>query len=590
MSFTLRLMTLLRGYRLAMAAVVALGLLYTLTSLVPPLIVRGIFHAIVEQRGTTDEVVVAAILVAGVAILRGLSHYGEGVISHIVAYRILHKLLLRVYDHVQYLPHRFFTNRSSGALVSRMSNDVEEIEFFIAHGVGQAFQAALIPFAMIAVLFVLNWQLALFTLAPLPLAAFIVFGLSPRFRRRWVVVREQLARLHGFIQEGLEAVNVVKSFTREREQMVRLGSRSKRFRDEIIDANVWTLIPPGAMEVLAILGLAIIVWQGGAMGMSGLLPIGDLFVFIVYLAYIYQPLLRLAELNEGIQTAMASSQRVFELLDIESEIVDRPNAVAPADIDWTIELDRVTFGYDPARPVLQDVAFSVREGETVALVGPTGAGKTTTVNLITRFYDVQLGRVMVGGRDVRDLKLEFLRRNIAMVLQDVFLFNGSVRENLLFGRPDASDDEIVAAARAANADEFIVQLPDLYDTVIGERGVRLSGGQKQRLSIARALLKNAPIIILDEATSSVDSESELLIQEAMSNLVAQRTTIVIAHRLSTVRNADRLLVLNQGRIVETGTHDDLIAADGFYAGMIRAYTASRNWTVRAPSSALTATN
>ena len=590
MSFTLRLLTLLRGHRLAMAIAVALGLVYTLTSLVPPLLVRGIFLAIVEERGTIDEAVVAAIAVAGVGILRGLSHYGEGVISHVVAYRILHKLLLRVYDHVQYLPHRFFTNRSSGALVSRMSNDVEDIEYFIAHGVGQAIQAVLIPFAMIAVLFVLNWQLALFTLAPLPVGALIVFGLGPRFRRRWVAVREQLSRLHGFIQEGLEAVNVVKSFTREREQMVRLSGRSKRFRDEIIGANVWTLIPPGAVEVLSILALALIVWQGGAMGISGLLSVGDLFVFVVYLTYIYQPLLRLAELNEGLQTAMASSQRVFELLDVKSDIVDRPDAAAPADTRWSIEFDSVTFGYDPARPVLNEVEFSVSEGETVALVGPTGAGKTTTVNLITRFYDVQRGRVIVGGWDVRDLQIEFLRSNIAMVLQDVFLFNGSVRENLLFGRPDASDEEIVAAARAANAEEFIVQLPDLYDTVIGERGVRLSGGQKQRLSIARALLKNAPIIILDEATSSVDSESELLIQDAMSNLVAHRTTIVIAHRLSTVRNADRLVVLNQGRIVETGTHDDLIAADGFYAGMIRAYTASRNWTVRAPTSALTATN
>ncbi len=590
MSFTLRLLTLLRGHRLAMAIAVALGLVYTLTSLVPPLLVRGIFRAIVEERGTIDEAVVAAIAVAGVGILRGLSHYAEAVISHVVAYRILHRLLLRVYDHVQYLPHRFFADRSSGALVSRMSSDVEEIEYFIAHGIGQVIQAVLIPLAMIAVLFVLNWQLALFTLAPLPVGAIIVFGLAPRFRRRWVAVREQLSRLHGFIQEGLEAVNVVKSFTREREQMVRLRSRSRRFRDEIIDANIWTLIPPGAVEVLSILALALIVWQGGAMGITGLLSVGDLFVFVVYLTYIYQPLLRLAELNEGMQTAMASSQRVFELLDIKSDIVDRPDAAAPADAHWSIELDNVTFGYDPARPVLREVAFSVSEGETVALVGPTGAGKTTTVNLITRFYDVQDGRVLVGGWDVRDLKLEFLRRNIAMVLQDVFLFNGSVRENLLFGRPDAGDDEVVAAARAANAEEFIVQLPDQYDTVIGERGVKLSGGQKQRLSIARALLKNAPIIILDEATSSVDSESELLIQEAMSNLVAHRTTIVIAHRLSTVRNADRLLVLNQGRIVETGTHDDLIAADGFYAGMIRAYTASCNWTVRAPTSVLTATN
>jgi ABC-type multidrug transport system fused ATPase/permease subunit len=306
------------------------------------------------------------------------------------------------------------------------------------------------------------------------------------------------------------------------------------------------------------------------MALGGAVSAADLFVFIVYLTQIYQPFLQLANMHDTLQKAMVSSERVFELLALRPDIVSPPQSLRPTRMTWDIALQGVTFAYQLDRPVLREVNMEIAEGAIVALVGATGAGKTTVTNLIPRFYDPQEGSVQIGGHDVRALDLDFLRGNIAAVLQEVFLFHGSVRQNLLFGRPHATEHEMVAAAQAANAEEFILRLPDGYDTLIGERGVKLSAGQKQRLSIARTLLKDAPILILDEATSSVDTETEHLIQEALSRLTAQRTTVVIAHRLSTIRNADLIVVLDKGRVVEQGTHEMLLARNGFYARMVSA--------------------
>jgi ABC-type multidrug transport system fused ATPase/permease subunit len=315
------------------------------------------------------------------------------------------------------------------------------------------------------------------------------------------------------------------------------------------------------------------------MAFAGRISVADLFVFIVYLGHIYQPFLQLASINDILQKAAASTTRVFELLAIEPGIVDRPGAAAPESIEWRISFDRVNFAYDTGIPVLKQISFDVAPGHVVAIVGPTGAGKTTISNLVPRFYDVDSGAIRIGDHDIRDLQLDFLRRNVASVLQDVFLFHGTVRENIVFGKPEATQEEMEAAAEAANADEFIRHLPGGYDAVIGERGVRLSGGQKQRLSIARAILKDAPILILDEATSSVDAETESLIQEAIQNLTHNRTTVVIAHRLSTVRNADRIVVLDAGSIRETGTHNELMDAEGLYARMVNSQDLSRTWQI-----------
>ena len=580
----IRLLGLLRGYYLAMTLAVICGLAYTLLSLLPPLIVRQVIRQLTEPSGVSPEsageqLAVLALLLAGIAVLRGLTRYGEAIISHVVAYRMLHELMVKVYAHLQGLPQKFFTDRRSGELASRAVTDSTAIESFVAHALGQATQAVLVPLAMIAVLLYLNWQLALLTLLPLPIAAWLMLAFLPPAQERWRRVRVQLGELGAAVQESIAGIAVIRAFGRERERLALVSDQSRRFRDEIIGANYWTLVPTSGLEVLAGLGAALVIWQGGLRGVHGDLSAADLFVFVFYLAHIYQPLLQLTALNEGTQTALASAERVFALLDAQPDIVDAPHARAPAQIKWSVEFDQVTFGYDPATPVLRDVSFRVDEGETVALVGMTGAGKTTTVNLLPRFYDVQGGAVRIGGHDVRDLPLEFMRASVAMVLQDVFLFHGTVRDNLLLGRPDATDDEVIAAAKAAHAHEFIMQLPEGYATLIGERGVRLSGGQKQRLSIARALLKDAPILVLDEATSSVDAETEGEIQEALARLTVNRTTIVIAHRLPTIRTADRIVVLDAGRVAEIGTHEELIARGGLYAAMERAHSASRRWTI-----------
>lgn len=567
-----------------MTLAVICGLAYTLLSLIPPLIVRQVIRQLTDPTGALldgagQRLAVLALLLAGVAVLRGVTRYGEAIISHVVAYRMLHELTVKVYAHLQCLPQRFSTDRRSGELASRAVTDATAIESFFAHALGQATQAVLVPLAMITVLLYLDWQLALLTLFPLPIAAWLMLAFVPPAQERWRRVRVQLGELGAAVQESIAGIAVIRAFGRERERLAMVDDQSRRFRDEIIGANYWTLVPTSGLEVLAGLGTVLIIWQGGLRGLHGALSAADLFVFVFYLAHIYQPLLQLTALNEGTQTALASAERVFALLDAQPDIVDAPHARAPEQPGWSVEFDRVTFGYDPATPVLREVSFQVDEGETVALVGMTGAGKTTTVSLLPRFYDVQSGAVRIGGCDVRDLPLAFVRASVAMVLQDVFLFHGTVRDNLLLGRPEATEADLIAAARAAHAHEFITQLPDGYDTLIGERGVRLSGGQKQRLSIARALLKDAPILVLDEATSSVDAETEGEIQEALARLTANRTTIVIAHRLSTIRTADRIVVLDGGRVAEIGPHDELLAKNGLYAAMERAHAASRRWTI-----------
>jgi ATP-binding cassette subfamily B protein/subfamily B ATP-binding cassette protein MsbA len=581
----LRLLDLIRGRRLMLAAGIACALGYTLLSLVPPLLIRRVIQQIVAAGGsgadaeTAGWIGLAALAIVAVALLRGLCRYGDALVSHVVAYRILDELLVRVYAHLQRMPHCFFADQRTGALATRAVSDVEAIEVFIAHAIGQAVQAVLVPGAMIAVLLLINPWLALLTLLPLPLVAWLVLWFRPRTHAAWRRVRRQLADLGATFHEDVGGVAIVKSFARERERRAALAGQSRRFADQIIRANAWTLIPPASIEAVAGVGAALVVWQGGLAGLHGQLSAADLFVFVVYLGHIYQPLLQLSALGEGLNSALAAGERVFELLDAEPEIVDRPGAAAPARFDESVRFEAVWFGYDPARPVLRGLDLRLEPGETVALVGQTGAGKTTTISLVPRFYDVQGGTVLVGGHDVRALPLGYLRERVAMVLQDVFLFHGSIRDNLLFGRLDATEPELRAAARAAHAEEFIREMPEGYETLVGERGVRLSGGQKQRLSIARALLKDAPILILDEATSSVDVETEALIQDALARLTRGRTTLVIAHRLSTIRQADRIAVLSGGAVAELGRHEELVGRGGIYSQLYRVKVEPGSWSL-----------
>ena len=383
----------------------------------------------------------------------------------------------------------------------------------------------------------------------------------PAFRER----QAELGELNAILQDNLSGIREIKTFTRERMESERIGVRIDNYKRSLLHALRLLATFEPFVHFASALGVVVVIYFGGRLALGGELPIEDLVAFFLYLELFYQPVRHLSHAWEAIQEALAGAERVSELLHEEPDIVDRPGALEyPGRAQGNILFDNVSFSYLTDRPILRNIDLEIPAGSVAALVGPTGVGKSTLASLVPRFYDVNEGRISLDGHDIRDLTMESLRRQISIVLQDVFLFHGSVRDNILFGRPGASDEEMEEAARVANAVEFIDKLPDGYDTLIGERGVKLSGGQKQRLAIARAILKDAPILILDEATSSVDTETEQLIQQALERLMAGRTTLMIAHRLSTIRNADQIVVLQDESIAEQGNHDQLMAIDGIY--------------------------
>ena len=560
-----------------LSGTVLAGLVFAASGLVPPLLVRQIliWHAEGSAAENAMALVVAALVVA--YLVRAAARYTYGLLSHWSAYNVQQAMMVNLYRHIQTLPHRFFTDRRVGALVSRSVGDVETVEDFIAHGIPETVMAIALPIAMLVALFIINWQLALLALLPIPVIVLAGRYLFPRIRSSWRLVRESMAGVTATVTEGISGYAVIKAFGRETEQLRIVEGRWQRYRDDIQKAQFLSLIPAGVIELLAGLGLILVVAVGGDLTLRGAIPVADLFVFVVYLGLIYQPVIQLAAISENIQKAMASTERILELLEVQTDLRDKPGAAAPSTPEWSVEFDNVDFRYQPEEPVLQGVSFRAAPGELIALVGATGVGKTTCAHLVPRFYDLQDGAVRVAGTDVRDLPLVWLRSNVSLVLQDVFLFAGSIRDNIAFGRPGASEDDILAAARAANVDEFAERLPQGYDSRIGERGVRLSGGQQQRISIARAILKDAPILIMDEATSSVDAETEALIQEALDRLTMRRTTLVIAHRLATVRRADRIVVLRNGQVAAAASHDDLLAQGGWYADMVSRQELSARW-------------
>ena len=567
-----RVADVFRGHKVLIVLSAGSGLLFAATTLVPPLYVRGLIADITGATGDPGSggVSLAAVVLILIAVflLRGAARYLYGMTSHQAAYALLADLLQRVYRHLQGLSHRFFAGSRTGTLIARSVSDVEALEDFVAHGVPELVQAVAIPLAMIVVLLVIDPLLTLVVLSPLPVAALVIFLLTRNIRAQWRSVRQRYAEVVALVEDSLQGMSEIKSFTREPEQARRIARLAGDYRDDIIRATHRSLLPSGIVEMTGGLGVILAVGAGGAAALGGRLPVADLYLFLAYLTFIYQPFLKLADIGEVLFRALASYRRVDELLTIQPDIVSPPNALVPVSCSGSVELDEVTFSYRPDEPVLQRLTLVVEPGEVVSLAGPTGAGKTTVTRLVPRFYDPDSGRVLVGGHDARTLDLAYLRRQVAVVSQDVFLFHGSVRDNILFGRPDAGDRAVSEAARAANAEEFIRALPEGYDTVVGDRGVRLSGGQRQRVAIARALLKDAPILILDEATSSVDAETEELIEEAMVRLLVGRTALVIAHRRSTIERADRVVVLEAGSVVESGTAADLLAAGNRYRSLV----------------------
>ncbi|MGC9393298.1 MAG: ABC transporter ATP-binding protein [Anaerolineae bacterium] len=539
-------------------------LLETGLSLVPPLFQRSIIDGVLGTGDLSQLWKLIAGLVGVYALLQAVS-MAEQYVRHVLGARFIFDLRVRLYAHLQRLSLSFFEQTSTGELMSRVTNDVEALENFVTHGVTLTAVDLLRLLGASAILVAMEWRLALVVLIPVP---FIALGL--RYFNRYArpiyrQARDRLGDINARLEDNLAGIRVTQAFVQEEPELLRFSDASRQYyHQRVRSIRAWSTYFP-VLRFLALMGTALVLGFGAWMVANEQVTLGTLVAFLAYSTSFYEPLNRLTEIDNIFQQAIAAGERIFELMDEVSDIQDAPDAIPLATIEGDVVFDDVHFRYKDGEEVLHDVTFHMAPGEVVALVGPSGAGKTSIARLLSRFYDPIHGRVLVDGYDLRNVQLESLRRHVAVVLQDTFLFNGTVRDNLCYGKPDATDEELAAAATAAYAQEFIAQLPQGYDTEIGERGVKLSGGQKQRLALARAILADPRILILDEATSSVDAEAEYLIQQALDEVMKGRTALVIAHRLSTIRNADRIVALEGGRIREIGNHQQLLSRGGLYS-------------------------
>ncbi len=496
-------------------------------------------------------------------LLKGLCNYGQTVLMSHIGFRIITDLRNGLYRHILRQPLSFFTKHPTGILISRITNDVAYLQGAVSEAVTSLLKDTFTLVGLVFVIFWRDWKLAIIASLVFPLAVWPIAQFGRRMRRIATESQVSMGDLVSLLQETITGNRIVKAFGMEEHENRRFAKENERqFRLTMKSVTVRAISSP-LMEFLGGLGIAAIIFWGGYQVIEGTSTPGTFFSFLAALLMLYEPVKRLTNVNNTIQQGLAGAERIFHILDTEPDIQNRRGAAELPPIREEISIEGVTFRYDED-PVLRDVSLKIRAGEVIAFVGMSGGGKTTLVNLIPRFYDVSEGRVAIDGTDIRDVTLESLRAQIGIVTQQTILFNDTVRGNIAYGDVRRSDEDIVRAAQAANAHDFITKLPQGYDTVIGEQGVKLSGGERQRISIARALLKDAPILILDEATSSLDTESEIEVQDALEKLMKGRTTLVIAHRLSTIRNADRIVALVDGRIVEEGTHESLLEKRGEY--------------------------
>lgn len=569
MSIIFRVFSYLRRYPWLAAATLFCAILSTLMVIVFPAITQRVIDQVVRA-GHPERLVPMVLLGAGAFFIQHLFNGLRILVNNTFEQRVIFDLRSDLYSHMQQLPLNWFDNRATGDLMTRVLEDVTSVERMLIDGIEQGLVAVMQVFIVSAVMFHYSPKLALLTLSPVPLLIAGALTYTLTAHKRYRLQRKASSSMNSLLHDNLAGIRQIKTFVREREEHARFNEVSNQLREStLIVMRAWALYNP-LMALFASFGLVLVVGFGSNAVLNGEIKIGDLVAFLMLVHYLYDPISRLHSLNQLLQSGRAAGERVFEIMDEKVEpgfsyAISGDSQEGAHEFKGDVRFQSVCFAYNEELPVLRNINLHAKPGDTIALVGSTGAGKSTLVNLLTRFYEFDSGEILIDGKPLRELPKSDLRRAVGMVTQESFLFNGTVRDNLRIGRPDAREEQMYEALKAANALAFIERLPEKLDSVVGERGIKLSVGEKQRISIARALLKDPPVLVLDEATASVDTATERMIQQALDRLMENRTSFVIAHRLSTVRHATQILVLDHGRIVERGNHSELIAENGIYA-------------------------